>query len=201
MHAPRPLLLLTGLVLGLTGCSELLFLEIEQPEICQVLPGETFSGSEYSRELQIDIQSQLPGIDLSSPQGLQSIFRLTRVDFIARSGITDFDFISNADIRILPPEGSSLLPAHVIDYARNGAETGTTLSMTGNEDVDLYDYLTGGDIFVDASLAGTLPSEEWSMDIRVCLYVNVRANYLELGETLVNQDPDGGSDPADDTTP
>lgn len=201
MHAPRPLLLLAALAVALSGCGDLLFLEIEQPEICQVLPGEAFSGSEYSRELQIDLQGQLPGLDLSSPQGLESLFRLTRVDFIARSGITDFDFISEADIRILPPEGSNLLPAHVIDYHRNGAETGSTLSMTGNQDVDLYDYLTGGAVVVDASLVGSLPPDEWSMDIRVCMYVKLRADYLELGESLTDQDPDGGSDGADDTTP
>ncbi|HLT30243.1 MAG TPA: hypothetical protein VK013_09365 [Myxococcaceae bacterium] len=197
MHAPRPLLFLAAVSLALAGCGDLLFLEVEQPEICQVLPGQPFSGSEYSRELQIDIQGQLPGIDLSSPQGLESVFRLSRVDFIARTGITDFDFISEADIRILPPEGSNLLPAHVIDYHRNGVETGETLSMTGRQDVDLYAYLTGGNIVVDASLVGTLPPEEWTMDIRVCMYVKIRANYLELGETLV----DAGTDTQDDTTP
>lgn len=190
----RPFLLFVALSVSLSGCGDLLFLEIEQPEICQILPGETFSGSEYSRELQIDVQGQLPGIDLSTPQGLSSVFRLTRVDFIARSGITDFDFISEADIRILPPEGSGLLPAHVIDYHRKGAQTGPTLTMTGNQDVDLYAYLTGGEIIVDTSLAGTLPTEEWSMDIEVCMYVNIRANYLELGRTLADQLPRGGDD-------
>lgn len=173
----------------LAGCDRFLYLEIEQPEICQVLPDQVFEGNQYSNELTVDIQGQLPGIDLSEPHGIETLFRLSRVEFIAKSGITDFDFISNAQISLIPPPTSSKQPATVIDYTRAGP-TGNTLAMEGAMDVDLYDYLKEGDITLNSSLTGTLPSTEWTMDIKLCMYVRVRADYLQLGDVFINPEPE-----------
>lgn len=190
------LMLLSSVAL-LGGCDRFLYMEIEQPEICQVLPDQVFEGNQYSNELTVDVQGQLPGIDLSEPHGIETLFRLSKVEFIAKSGITDFDFISGAQISLVPAEGSATAPATVIDYTRS-APTGTTLSMAGAMDVDLYDYLKEGDVVINSALSGTLPSNEWSMDIKLCMYVRIRADYLQLGEVFTNtqEEPPPGTDPA-----
>lgn len=180
----------------LSGCERVLYMEIEQPEICQTLPDQAYEGNQYSNELTIDIQGQMPGIDLSEPHGIETLFRLSKVEFIAKSGITDFDFVSGANISLIPPDGSTKPPATVIDYTRSGP-TGATLSMVGATDVDLYDYLKEGDIVVASSLTGTLPSNAWSMDLRVCMYVRIRADYLKLGEVFLDTtEPEADPDPA-----
>jgi len=189
MHFTRTLIPLLVPLALLTGCERLLYMEIEQPEICQTLPDQVFEGNQYSNEITVDIQGHLPGIDLSEPHGIETLFRLSKVEFIAKSGITDFDFISGAAISLIPPDGSVRQPATVIDYARTGP-SGPVLSMQGAMDVDLYDYLKEGDIVVNSALTGTLPSEAWSMDIKLCMYVRVRADYLKLGEAFTEPEPD-----------
>jgi hypothetical protein len=180
MNALRNALFPAVLLLALPGCDNLLFAEVEQPEVCKTLPDQLFDGSTYSQTLSVDIGEDLPGFDVSSPEGLDSVFRLTRVDFIAKTGITDFDFVDSAKITVLPPEGTDLPEVQVIDFQREGATTGT-VSMTGTNDVDLYAYLTQGRVFVNAALVGRLPDDEWSMDMKICLYAKVTADYLKLG--------------------
>ena len=181
MNALRNALLPAALLFALPGCDNLLFAEVEQPEVCKTLPDRLFDGSTYSQTLAVNIGEDLPGFDVSSPDGLDSVFRLTRVDFRAKTGITDFDFVDSARITVLPPEGTDLPPVEVIHFQRDGADTTDTLSMRGANDVDLYAYLTQGQVFVNSELVGRLPASEWSMDMKICLYAKVTADYLKLG--------------------
>ncbi len=171
--------MLAALTAPLAGCGNLLMAEVEQPEVCKTLPDNVFSGSEYTKTMEINVSEQLPGLDVTSPTGVQSTFFFNRVDFIAKSGITDFDFVDSAKISVLPPDGSDLPPVAVIDFTRT-EPSGTTLSMVGSSKIDLYQYLTAGVVKVEAALTGRLPSTDWSMDIKPCLYAKVKANYVDL---------------------
>ncbi len=66
-----------------------------------------------------------------------------------------------------------------VPFSREGPTTGT-LTLTGKDDIDLFQYLTSGLATVEASLVGRLPTSSWTMDIKSCVYARVGVDYLEL---------------------
>lgn len=183
----QTILLAPALALALLGCgalNEQLYLEIEQPELCKVLPNQQFTGSEFQRRLEVNVAQQLPGLNFDNPQGMEGTFRIPRVSFIARSGISNFDFVDTGRIHIEPPAGATMPPVDVINYARNGASTTGTLDMAGESDINLYDYLRGGVLTAVATIAGTLPRDNWSMDIQVCLYARIKVSYADAANAF-----------------
>ena len=51
-------LVLAALTAPLAGCGDLLMAEVEQPEVCKTLPDNLFSGSEYSKTMEINVAQQ-----------------------------------------------------------------------------------------------------------------------------------------------
>jgi hypothetical protein len=172
--------LLPALLLTTAGCGDLLFLEVEQPSICKTLEQQAFSGSEYSTTIDINVSQELQGLGVQSPQGLDVFISLQRARLTARDGISNFDFIDAARIAVVPVTPNGPPPAEVLSYTRT-RPTGAEVELHQERDnVNLSDYITQDTLRLEASLTGRLPSEDWSIDIQVCLYARARVRYLEL---------------------
>lgn len=171
--------LLPALLLATAGCGDVLFLELEQPALCKTLAGQTFGGSQYSTTLDIDVAREIQGLGVQSPEGIELFVSMERARLIARSGITDFDFIDSARISVVSVAPDGPPPAEVLSYTRTGP-TGPEVELHDGGKLNLTDYISQDTLRVEAALSGRLPSEDWSIDIEVCLYGRARANYLEF---------------------
>lgn len=173
--------LLSALLLATSGCGDLLFLEVEQPEVCKTLPEQVFAGSQTSMTLTVNIGQELQGLGFDSPEGIEPFVSLKRARLVARQGIDNFDFLDSVRIRLLPPEGSSQAPLTAVDYTRTGP-TGSTLELPGSEELDVSGYISQETVRLEASFSGRMPPEQWSMDMQVCLYGRARVDYLDVAK-------------------
>jgi len=185
----------------------LFYAELEEPRLCKTLPAEElppFEGTAPGQELRfgvpIPIGEELPlfsGGD-GGTSDVETEIRMIEMTLVARSGITDFNQIETAAITVEPPPGSAQPPALLISYAKDPANPpGDRLVVAGDQGVNLIPYLfdpggtdagtpSGSDggsapegtILVEATMTGVLPENEWTADIRVCIYMRTRFNYL-----------------------
>ncbi len=172
-------ILLPALLLASAGCNDVLFLELEQPALCKTVVGQTFGGSQYSTTLDIDVAQELQGLGVDSPEGIELFVSMERARLIARSGVTDFDFIDSARILVVSVEPDGPPPAEALSYTRTGP-TGAEVELNDGGKLNLSEYITQDTLRVEAAISGRLPSEDWSVDIEVCLYGRARVNYLEF---------------------
>ncbi len=208
MRNLQPVLAALSAAALLSACngSPLFFAELEEPKLCKTIPADelppfigTPPGSDLRFTLPIPIASELPlfaaGGDGGSDDTVTEI-RLIEYTLVARSGIIDFNQIETAQITVQPPPGSSQAPAVLVTYAKDPAHLpGDRLVVGGDQGVNIAAYLfdpgttdagvfldagtaTEGSVLVEATMTGVLPEDYWTADMRVCIYMRTRFNYL-----------------------
>lgn len=172
-------ILLPALLVASTGCGDILFFEVEQPAICKVVENQAFGGSRYSATIDLDVSQEIQGLGVGDLQGVDLFVSLKRAKLVARSGISNFDFIDRAKVSVMPIVSSGPPPLQVLAYERQGS-TGTEVELAAGEPVNISPYISAETLRAEAELSGRLPSENWSIDIEVCLYSRARVRYLEI---------------------
>ncbi len=189
-----------------SACSQgpIFYAEIEEPSLCKTIPYDQlppFSGvtpgSDLVWEMPIPLAQQMALFGGNSDGGFAipadaSInIRLIEFTLTAKQGITDFNAVTTSTISVEPFPGSTLTEQALLTYTQDAAHLpGDRLTVAGDKGVDLAAYLndsTGqsydggtmdGNLLIRAVMTGTLPDAEWRADVRACLYMKARVNYL-----------------------
>jgi hypothetical protein len=168
-------------VLLLTGCDPF-FVELEIPELCQTQTDVTFDGLGFSAGTQTFVQTLhydlASSIGILESAGLDADLRLLNVTFTAKSGVQDFSFVYEAEIAAQPPSGSALQSARVLAYQKPNGHVPAQVTLSG-ETVDLVEYLSAGAVDLNATITGDLPQNNWSFDVKACIYVRGKFSYLQ----------------------
>lgn len=199
--------LLCVVFLSLVACNTgpLFFAELEEPRLCKTLPAVPFDGTqpgaELRRRLAIPVGQELPlfSIGDGGSSNVETEIRLIEFVLVRRSGIPDFNAVEAARIVVEPAPGRSTGPATLVTYTRDpGRLPGDTLIVGGGAGVNLVPYMfdpgtldggvppsagdggtaSQGTILVEAVMSGSLPEQPWRADVRVCIYMRTRFNYL-----------------------
>ena len=179
------LLLLTGM---LTSCNQLFFAEVSLPQLCVTLDSQQFDGQDGDYHADVTFGPQ--SIDVSSylsalPKDDAEIqLRVLTGTLTVKGGVDDLSFIDAAQLTIDPPTGSTLTELKLIDYTKDpNAPTPGSIELTGSDHPDLYPYLSSGNITTTIHFAGTLPAQDWTADLTVCISASAKVQYLEAAQS------------------
>lgn len=186
----------------------LFYAELEEPRLCKTIPAEdlfpfpgTSPGAELRAELPIPLGAILEPITAfgqgdadggTAAIDLDTTVRLIEFTLVARSGVTDFNAVETVAISVVPEPGSGLERATLLNYTRDPAHLpGDRLTVAGDENVNLAEYIgqsgsatlpdggtVDGTVRFEAVMTGTLPENEWTADMRACVFLKTRINYL-----------------------
>lgn len=186
----------------------LFYAEIEEPAICKTIPDVPFTASQPGQELRYPMAipiGSLPMFSPGDPDGgtdagagdNETEVRLIEFRLTNPRNVTDFNNFETAQVTVQPPSGSTLQAQALVTYVKDPTHLpGTTLVVAGDRGVNLVPYLfdaTGMDagtgsfdagsgaersIMVEGTMTGTLPDVDWQADVRVCIYMRTRFNYL-----------------------
>lgn len=182
----------------------LFFAELEEPRLCKTIDNIPFEGtapgSELRYRLGIPIASELP-LFASGDGGTSDVdteVRLIEFALLRESGILDFNAVESVRVAVQPAPGASQPEATLLSYVRDPADLpGDTLIVAGDQDVNLVPYIfdpatvdggtpsmldggtaEDGTIAVEVVMSGELPEDPWVADVRACIYMRTRFNYL-----------------------
>jgi len=150
------------------GCG-LMFAEIEEPKLCETtaveIPAATAARSSRTVVTDLNLPSEVNALkDL----GFTSDFKFS-IQFEAKEGVRDFNFIDSATAHIAGDEGWCPI-GEVVRFERaSSAPAEASLIMPSGDSVDLVTCLGRGNLKVETTFAGNLPTTAWSMDVKVCL--------------------------------
>jgi hypothetical protein len=179
-----------------TGCGDLMFVEMELPEVCNQMGDAGFEGVDpaliaaaeaqgipldlgvqtVSQNFDFPLADNLPGANSAEFDGELS---LIRVVFTAESGITDFSFVDSATIGVAPPAGSHLQSRTLLEYVKT-PESAVLPTMTlDGARFDLIEYMRAGALQLSVSMTGRLPLQAWNVSVQGCGYLRGKYKYLE----------------------
>ncbi len=175
-------LMLMVVLVMLSGCGDVLFLEGSVNQLCQKLPAQRFRvppraraavpGSiTLERRFDFDVTAQLPA-ELSRAELVIALDRLT---LTSAQGTTDLRFIDKARVILEAPPATTLTPT-VLE-----AEAATQEAVRFNgEALELSPYLKSGVLSYTVALtASSMPTGEMSADVDACANVSMRWNYAQ----------------------
>ncbi len=160
---------LTTVLLLATGCG----VTFDAEELCKTMPDQPFAALPapinsptvtLTRTLDYDLGPQLS--QLSSPN-VESSVRMTRMVLTAKSGISDFNFVDTATIRLENPAGGEE-PADVLQYEKGGPPPGERMELKGEGFVDVTRYMHDGKLRIIGTLVGQLP-QSFTADVQICV--------------------------------
>jgi hypothetical protein len=80
--------------------------------------------------------------------------------------VSDFSFIDEAQLVVMPPDGSSLKPVTLVDWQKS---SGTTASIAiPAETANLKDYFSDAGFSFQVTVTGTPPSADWGVNVDLC---------------------------------
>jgi hypothetical protein len=158
-----------GLVLLVGGCP-LFDVQVETQEVCLRYGGLEVPAGDGSGTAHLSFAFD----DFKSLQGLDQIHgsvEFVRVALTAKTGISDFGFLTSASASVASGDPQSSLPEQtVVDCSGDGCERdGAVLSVAADSSVDALAYLRSQSILITLDIGGTLPSTAWTVDVDVCL--------------------------------
>ena len=164
----------------LPGC---FYVEAEEPMVCktvldQSFPGSTLGGNyDVSQDFNYDFGNEI--VLSFDGKSVDTTARALQVTLTAKSGITDFSFIDAADATLIDPTGN-LPDVQIVSYAKNAsAPAGPTLVIEGGgQNIDITKYLQSGKIDVRLHFNGSAPPQNFTADVKTCVYAKVRLNYF-----------------------
>ncbi|RKH03532.1 hypothetical protein D7Y13_22310 [Corallococcus praedator] len=175
----RTLLLCCALPLFTTGCESLFNIEVEAEEICKAEDDLSFPAA-FPGSASVEQSIQVPLGDFASAlpddTDVETQLRLKLFDATAT---TDISGIERASLSVRKP-GS---PEYVLlgEFRRTGNGGATNkLQLTGSGAVDVLDLAKQEELEFLFQATGSLPTQPWSADIRVCVGAKASANYFGL---------------------
>lgn len=181
----------------------LFFAELEEPRLCKTLQDLPFegvaAGGELRYRLALPVGAEVPLFALGDggTSDVDTEIRLIEFALLRESGILDFNSVESAEVSVEPPPGASVAAATLLSYTRDPSDLpGDTLIVAGDEGVNLVPYLfdpgttdagvpVAGDggtaeegVVVEIRMTGALPEDPWMADLRACIYMRTRFNYL-----------------------
>lgn len=181
-------LTLLASLLVFAGCDRL-FVEAAVPELCQHLDRQQFvippevraqyaklppgltQDYELAKSFDFDVALELP----PELRNLDSNFALTYVKITAVAPTTDFGFLTSASFTLEPSSASNLAP-YTVSYERS--TSAPTEILWQGENHDLSAYLKAGGLKYSLALVGSLPNDDVTADVDVCVSAAFRLNYL-----------------------
>ena len=183
MRKSLPFLLCASALLA-TGCDSLFFLEAETEEICKTQGGNAISGVPLGLEGTIEQSLPFPvGAfgETALPEGsVELLLRAKSFSVSATDPTIDLSGIRNATLhaRRAGETGEGTL---LLSFARaaGGAPT-PRFELTGDQEVDLMSFNRGEDLELVFRATGSLPSRDWTAELRGCAGLRARGDYGDL---------------------
>ena len=183
MRHPLFLLLCASALLA-TGCDNLFFLEAETEEICKTQGGNAVRGVplgiEGTLEQSLDFPVGAFG-ETALPDGsLELVLRAKSFSVTATDPTIDLSGIRNATLhaRRAGDTGEGTL---LLSFTRAAGGTPTPrYELTGDQEVDLLEFNRGEDLELLFRATGSLPSRDWTADLRGCAGLRARGDYGDL---------------------
>ena len=182
MNSYRPAFAVAALSL-LSGCGEVLFAEVDIPEVCSRLPAQTIPGGpdivgsvSPTVRLEIDVTDALP----EDAELIDADVRLKRAMFRVPGGTGDLSFLDALRLDIASTEGGIVTDSRLVDWTRTSeSDALTELELVGNDSVNLYPFTQAGQLGVALGVTITPPPEATELEPVLCMGVKGRVNYGE----------------------
>ena len=173
-------LLLTALApLLLSSC---FYVEAEEPSVCKTVTDQSFPGTatggtyDVAQDFNYDFGNEL--VLTFNGKQVDTTAQALSVTLTAKSGVSDFWFIHQADITLVDPTGANP-DVHVLAYTKDpSAPSSAILVVQGGDRIDITKYLQGGAITVRIHFNGTAPQTDFTADVKTCVYAKVHYQYL-----------------------
>ncbi len=162
----------------LAGCG-LLDAKLEAKTVCFTMPDYPIPGvpsGSLSTDIAYDLGQNLPIVsqpDVSYSLVLQSM----ELSVGAGSPSVDLGGFEQVDIAVLPPAGSKLPDARLIQYVRGTDLHPKVIGAASSTDQDLAPYVSSGQILFHVDGTGTPPAVSWKADVKACFLLTVDVNY------------------------
>jgi hypothetical protein len=155
---------LAALLAGMSGAC--MSVEAEAPEIEITQADVRFTGVPFGNDLGSQKKSftgSHPALDL--PSELTAEVRAVQVTLKAKSGITDFSFLSRLRVT-MQDDAKKKEPVDLLHYERDPAATaGAVLSIPAQNPNNLIDQWKSDAAVFGLELEGTLPEQDWTVDV------------------------------------
>jgi hypothetical protein len=172
--------LFASLALALSACGgPLFFADVEEKQMCITLPSQTIPHATTDVGVQtvnfngsLDLGSGIPGL---GKKGTTGTIKMTS---LGMQSSTDMRVISSARVDLASDVGQ---PTPYMHYQQMPGANPNTISMTIDQDIDLFSRLADGKTiqFVIA-LTGTPPTVDWTSDVTACMSVKIQIDPLEM---------------------
>jgi hypothetical protein len=184
---------------GLTSCSgPLLFAEVEIPDLRITLPQQSFPAFDAGNPASwcnpsgppppipcvalttgYDLGAQVPAL---TQKGVTYELRITDVAFTLSAtqspgAPTDLGGIQSATVRVGADPSVPGSGVVIATYVRAAAGTPTTIAVTGNANLDLAPYISGGILPVHVEVVIDGPTSSFDADILAAFYVRVTLDW------------------------
>ncbi len=169
------------LCVGLTGCGEVLFVEMEVPEVCKTFLDQPVEAAPVAIEGTAQLSNEyalgegLPDLNFNNADFEA---RVLSVAVTARNGEENFAFAKSAQVKIDPPADSSLAPVEMNYVIHPDDASKPTLSLTTSTP-NMVPYVKGGKLKFTTSITGSMPTHPWTMDVKVCVYLKTHVRYTD----------------------
>ncbi len=174
-------LLFTPLLLLVTGCESLFYVEAETEEICKTHRNVSFPPVlPIPGTVQQTLLFPVGDITATIPTGdTNSELRVKLFELTATSGDPDLSGVETATMSLRLSEQST--PALLLQYRRPPNQPPTqSLSATGSGTLDLQELIRQENLELSFVISGQLPTRAWTADIRVCSGLWLRADFTDL---------------------
>jgi len=163
---------LVGMLLGAmlaTGSGACLSVEADAPDVEVTQHNVAFAGVPMAGRTG-DVSTQLTfeqARPVNLPKGFESNVQAVKVDLVAKSGITNFDFLKLLRVT-MAEKGSAAQPVEIVNYEKgDGTTVGATLTIDSKNPVNILDQWKASSAIFDVVVAGALPDQAWAIDMSV----------------------------------
>jgi hypothetical protein len=182
----------TLLALATAGCGAF-YVEGEITETCITLPSMTVpitaaagSTGTFSREVNFGLQNAIPDFVLQGDAGERSL-RLLRLELSVPPGQlvgANLDWLTSAQLRVMPPPGSPLPSQTLVQYAQGPSSLPIlTVTVQPTGEANLADYLAQNQLALyisgEVEFPTGLPATE-TLTVTGCFYAKVHETLQQL---------------------
>ena len=164
--------------LGLGGC--MLSVQADVPEVQVTEHDIAFAGVPNAGllgdlSMGMSFTQERPGLSL--PAALDSTVQEVKVELRAKTGIPDFSFLRALRVTMTPKD-STAAPVELVSYEKtDGSVAGTTLTIPSKNPVNILDQWKADSAIFSFEVAGTLPEQDWTIDMSVFFKGQLSYNY------------------------
>ncbi len=171
-------LLLSSVALLATGCESLFFIEAEAEEICKTERDLSFPAAvPLTGNVQRSINFPLGDVADPLPEDTTVKTEL-RLRLFEVTADTDLSGVERASVSVRRPGSND---THVLgEYTRTGTAPTRIIQLVSTGPVDLLDLARESELEFIFDARGSLPSQDWTANVRTCAGVKAHANYFDL---------------------